>query len=187
VLVVEPGTLGPLPIVNQAELCYGATCIWSNPVTIYSISIPIVKAADVTNTRPGDQVTYTLTFTNTGTASPLVTVSDVIPFGVTYVGGSATTGTYSFSPGPPAQVNWSGTMSPGQTVVITFQVLVVEPSTLGPFPISNRAQLCFGGNCVWSNTVIVYSSRIEMVYLPLIMRNYEHRPPWPWIQPGWRR
>jgi uncharacterized repeat protein (TIGR01451 family) len=181
--VVEPGTLGPLPIVNEARVCYDGTCTWSNPVTIYSVSIPIVKAADATDVNPGDRVTYTITFTNTGTASLPVTMVDIIPFGVNYVSGSATGGaTYS-----AGRVNWSGTVNPGQTVVVTFQVDVVEPSTLGPFPIPNRARLCSGGSCVWSNTVTIYSSRVRAVYLPIITRNWEYRPPWPWIQPGGRR
>ena len=121
--------------------------------------ITISKAASASLVRPGDTVTYRVTFTNTGALATTATMTDVIPFGVNYVLGSETGGA-TYSPGSPARVNWSGTLNPGVPVVVTFRVLVVEPGTLGPFPVTNRAQVCYGVTCVWSNTVIIYDSEL---------------------------
>jgi uncharacterized repeat protein (TIGR01451 family) len=99
--------------------------------------ITIDKVADRMTVSPGDVVTYTITIRNTG-SSRSITVRDQIPFGVEYVDGSATGGA-TYSSGPPAQVTWSGTIDTGQTVVFTFQVLVVEPETLGPVCFPNQA------------------------------------------------
>ncbi len=179
VLVVEPGTLGPFPLVNQAQV----NGVWSIPVTVYSVRAPILsisKTASAVNVQPGDVVTYTIVFTNSGTLGSMPTMQDVIPFGVTYVTGSATAsrGTAVYNTGP-ARVNWTDTLNPGDVVTVTFAVQVVEPSTAGPLPIPNQA--CIDGVC---STVTIYSSRAgAFTYLPVVMRNYEARPPWPWIRP----
>jgi uncharacterized repeat protein (TIGR01451 family) len=49
----------------------------------------VSKAADAIYANPGARVTYTITFTNTGVGGTAV-MTDVIPFGVNYVLGSAT-------------------------------------------------------------------------------------------------
>jgi len=171
-LVVEPGTLGPLPIVNRAQI----NDTWSNPVTIYSARgvLTISKAVDRVSVHPGEQVTYTIVFTNAGPGSTAAVMTDVIPFGVNYVAGSATGGA-TYVPGSSAYVSWSGTLNPGDVVTVTFRALVVEPETLGPYPILNRAQI----NGAWSNPVTIYSTR-GLCYLPLVTRNYAPSPVWPW-------
>jgi len=140
-------------------------------------SLSISKTASEINVHPNEVVTYTITFTNTGTVSASVVMTDIIPFGVHYVSGSATGGaTYS-----DGRVTWSGTMNPGQIVVITFQVLVVEPETLGPLPILNTACASDGTGEICSS-ITIYSSWYKM-FLPIIMKNYAPGPPWPWYIP----
>jgi len=178
VTVVEPGTLGPYPILNEARV----DNTWSNAVTVYSTpaiySLAITKSASATDVQPGDVVTYTLNFTNTGTVDQSVIMTDVIPFGVTYVPGSVTGGGV-YNTGP-ARINWTGLLPAGAFRTVTFAVTVVEPGTLGPYPILNEARL----NNVWSNAVTIYSRGTGgLVYLPIVMRNYESRPVWPWSEP----
>ena len=134
----------------------------------------ISKSASAMVVHPNDEVTYTIVFTNVGVASTSAVMTDVIPFGVSYVPGSATAGAV-YVPGPPARVSWSGTLDPGLPVVVTFRVRVVEPETLGPYPILNEARI---GN-TWSNPVTIYSTR-HLMYLPLVTRNYAPAPVWPW-------
>lgn len=177
--VVGPGTLGPLPIRNQATI----NTTWSNAVYIYStpaqIPMPITKFADRTDVHPGDYVTYTLVFTNTASVVATAVMTDVIPSGVVYDPGSVTGGA-TYVPGPPAYISYVGVLNPGQQAVVTFRVQVVQPGTAGPLPILNEA--CVNGS--WSNAVIVNSTRGGILYLPVVWKGYVPRPPWPWSQPG---
>ena len=142
----------------------------------------ISKTASATFVRPGDTVVYTVVFTNTGALSTAASMTDTIPFGVNYVLGSVTGGA-TYSSVPSAQVTWSGTLNPGVPAVVTFQVRIVEPGTLGPFPITNRAQVCYDSTCVWSNAVIIYSSRNYVFYLPIVTKDFDPATIWPWSSP----
>ena len=136
----------------------------SSTISAQGVVLSISKSADPVHVHPGNEMTYTITFTNTG-ASGFVSMVDVIPFGVTYVPGSATGGAV-YMPSPPARVVWSGTMAPGSRVV-TFRVEVEAPGTLGPFPIVNQA--CVNDTTCDSTTVS--STRVK-VYLPITTKNY---------------
>ena len=164
--------------VGLLALAVAITFSKSSPASAQG-PLTIDKTASATLVHPGNIVTYTLTVNNTGALGATAFLTDVIPFGVNHVLGSETGGA-TFSAGPPAQVNWSGPVNPGVPVVLTFAVQVVEPGTLGPFPISNSAQVCFGATCAGSNTVIIYSSRLRDIYLPIIFKNWDPDDFWPW-------
>ena len=144
--------------------------------------VTIDKTASSYSVIVGDVVTYTINITNTGTASAAVVMTDVMPFGVTYVPGSVTGGA-TYNPGPPERITWSGTMNPGQTVIITFQVLIVEPGTSGPFPIVNEACANDGTGEV-CDLITIYSVRLfPQAYLPIVTKNYVPPRRWPWSIP----
>ena len=149
--------------------------------------VTISKTANPTNVTPGQQVTYTVTFTNSGSIAYDVVMSDIIPYGTSYVIGSvsSTPPGAGFSTGPD-RVEWIGVAFPGQTTVTTFRVLVHRPSTAGPLPIPNRACVRYtSGLQSWRRcaSATVYSRR-QAIYLPFVMRNYESSLPWPWVQSG---
>ena len=136
----------------------------SSPLSAQVVVLTIDKSVSAVHVHPGNEVIYTITFTNSGTIG-FVSMIDIIPFGVTYVPGSATGGGV-YMPSPPARVVWSGTMGPG-TRVVTFRATVVEPGTLGPFPIVNQACV----NDTWCDSVSISSTRIK-VYLPIVGKSY---------------
>ncbi|MBN1248125.1 MAG: PQQ-dependent sugar dehydrogenase, partial [Anaerolineae bacterium] len=79
---------------------------------------PGIPAAD-----PGETIPYTIAIVNEGRAVPgTVTLTDVVPAGLGYVGGSlvATSGTTDDSQAP--QLAWEGTIGERETVTVTYQV-----------------------------------------------------------------
>jgi uncharacterized repeat protein (TIGR01451 family) len=92
------------------------------PTPADSPNLTITKAVDKVTATPGEVLTYTITFSNTGTidATNLV-LSDPLPSGTTYVANSATmNGTFTSN-----TVTWSiGTVAPGSNGTVTFQVIV---------------------------------------------------------------
>ena len=133
--------------------------------------LSVSKTASKIHVHPNELVTYTISLENAGTVSASAMLTDTVPFGVTYVPGSATGGaTYS-----DGKVTWSGTVNPSETKVITFQVIVAEPETLGPLPIVNTACADDGTDmvCDW---IVIYSRRYK-VFLPCITKNHRPGPP----------
>jgi len=165
------GTLAVLAVVAIGQ---------TMSVSAQGASLIISKTASETDVHPNTVVIYTITFTNTGTVSTMAIMTDIIPYGVHYVGGSLTSTPpgATYTPGPlyDAQVNWSGTVNPGATVIVTFQVLVAEPETLGPLPILNEACVYYGPHVVCDD-VLIHSR--GQIFLPLIMKDYAPCPIWP--------
>ena len=132
----------------------------------------ISKVASETIVHPDDTVTYTITVG--ATRNGLVTVTDTLPYGVNYAGNLSPPGAI-YSGGV---VTWSGTMTTGDTVVISFDVLIVEPGTEGPLPIVNTACADDGVEVVCASATI-RSSRFR-IFMPIIMKNFAPGPVWPW-------
>jgi len=79
-------------------------------------------SADKSAPRPGDVVTYTISYSNTGQVTiPSIQIVGPIPLNTTYVAGSATKGgTYDGT-----KVTWSlGSLAPGASGTVTFRVTV---------------------------------------------------------------
>ena len=101
---------------------------------IINPQMTVSKSVDKSHARPGDTLTYSMTYKNTGTANAMfVTVTDPCPNNTTYVANSVTLNgvaqtdaadgdatTYS---GGMLQVN-VGTVTPGQSGTIVFKVVI---------------------------------------------------------------
>ena len=131
----------------------------------------ISKVASETIVHPDDTVTYTITVG--ATIDGQVTVTDTLPYGVTYAGNLSPPAA-SYSSGV---VSWSEPMTTGETVVISFDVLIVQPGTEGPLPIINTA--CANDGVEVCASVTIRSSRFR-IFMPLIMKNFVPGPIWPW-------
>ncbi|MCD2498457.1 DUF11 domain-containing protein [Microbacterium sp. W2R] len=102
-------------------------CATNTPVASYIVS----KTADQTSVLPGDVVTYTVTVTNTGDVD--YTVSEPASFSddlsgvlddATYNGDASNGATVSGN-----TLAWSGPLSVGETVDVTYSVTVNDPLT----------------------------------------------------------
>jgi len=143
---VSPGTIGSITL--QTTVTPSAANTVTNSVQISTTTDgddPTNNTATVTTTiqRPnvtilktgpatvnaGDQFTYTLAYTNTGSAPALnVTLTDVLPAGITFVAASPAPTTIT-----GATLQWNlGTLAPGATGTIALQVrAATDPPTGG--------------------------------------------------------
>jgi uncharacterized repeat protein (TIGR01451 family) len=124
--------------------------------------VVVTKWVSKPDVVPGETVTYVIVVR--ATRDVTVTVTDMLPFGVTFAGGLVPASA-SYADG---QVTWSGEIKACDTVNISFRVTVEEPSTLGPLPIVNTACADDGTDEVCSSVLIC--SRCRKIYLPLIAR-----------------
>lgn len=91
--------------------------------------------------RAGQSVIYSFTLTNNGLATANnVSISNVIPAGLSFVSGSTTIGTFS---GTGVQRTWTvSTLSPGQSVTITLTLAVGTAVTAGTI-INNHCDISY--------------------------------------------
>ena len=123
----------------------GTLYIGSDDHLLYAIAmatqpaLALVKTVSPANTLPGNTVTYTLAYTNNGTAATGVTISDVLSANLTYVAGSASAG--GAYDAPSNTLTWTlGALGAGQTGTVTFQAGVPAAVALGT-TIPNQASI----------------------------------------------
>ncbi|CAI6033641.1 DUF7507 domain-containing protein [Cohnella sp. JJ-181] len=133
----------PSQITNQSTVSFtsgvfsGTSASNTTVTPVYQPQIALVKSASTSNATVGDTIIYTVNVTNSGNFGASVTVADTIPAGTTFspnsviVDGVPQPGA---SPSTPIPI---GIVVPGQTVVVTFAVVVT--SLPSPQQISNTA------------------------------------------------
>jgi uncharacterized repeat protein (TIGR01451 family) len=129
----------------------GAVTLDTNTITAFVPALTISMTAGTSSTAPGDIVHYTITIADTGqTAYTGVTLTDSLT-GVlddaTYDddAAAATGGTVSFA---APDLTWTGDLSVGTTVTITYSVTVNDPAT-GDLILANTVNsVAPGSNCL---------------------------------------
>ena len=120
--------------------------------------LEIRKKADVSRVQPGGMIEYKIEVSNSGTAAATgITVIDPIPAGTTYVAGSAnaTAPTVSYN-NALNQIEWTGNIPAGGSVVITFKVQVDNNPELCDTVIRNVAWILLPtGQRIGSDVVLV--------------------------------
>jgi uncharacterized repeat protein (TIGR01451 family) len=136
---------------TQTQTSTLTTKILAAVITVTKTTVPV-------NPKPGDTVTYTISYNNTGSASGFLTViSDPVPANTTYKTGSlkingsvktdaadADAADYNATSAGKATFNL-GTVNAGATGSVTFQVTVNEGIASGT-SVSNTASLSYRTN-----------------------------------------
>lgn len=113
-----------------------------NQISVSSPNVLVVKSTTVTDAVVGDTVPYSINVTNSGIA-PVnnVVLSDPIPAGSSFVAGSVVVDGTPLPGANPANGISLGTVAPGATVLVTFNILV--NSLPNPAILNNQASVSF--------------------------------------------
>jgi uncharacterized repeat protein (TIGR01451 family) len=121
------------------------------------------KSVSSTTAEQNDTLTYTLFIVGTGN---VITVTDSIPGGTSYVNGSAqrnpAIGTLTAD---STQVHWTGTLTAGEVLEITFDVIV---EVADPKAIVNRAELDTGDNVLELSALTIANGL--KAFLPIVLK-----------------
>ncbi len=156
VTVSNPDTGDKTMVNTVASTAAGSSCppASSNPgctviIPVLTPGLDIVKTADTGAAVPGQVVTYTLTITDAGqTPYTGAAVTDDLT-GVlddAAYDGDATTTAGSVSYTAPA-LTWTGNLTPGQVVTVTYSVTVNNPDTGDQSLVNTVASAAPGSEC----------------------------------------
>src|SRR5439155_20588670 len=147
----SPGAANGLVLSNQATVTAagGISKVSDDPSTgaaddatlitvVNPLNISLTKSRDKATAKPGETITYTLAYSNTGTgAATNVSITDVVPSQTTFVsatGGGVLTGVV---------VTWNlGGIAAGGSGSVQFTVTVNSGTAAGVI-ISNNASISF--------------------------------------------
>ena len=134
----------------------------SCPLAAPAVKLDITKTADTANPRVGDDVTYTITVTNSGDPANGVVVSDTLPAGMTYVSFSGTDWTCTGN-AQDVSCSYTGVLLNGASSSVQI-VASVDAGTLGD-TLTNTACVASDENstlvCV-DESITVASSQLQI-------------------------
>lgn len=163
-------------LTAAANLTPGGTSGNSNVVgTLVShAAISTLKSVDRASANLGDTLTHTLTLTNSGnvTANNIV-LTDPVPTGTTYVAGSLGA-SVSFTGSPLTTIHLTQPMAAGETVSLTYQVLVTAIPNPNPIPNTAKAAFTYTVNALDPNGVNG-SATSNTVNTVVFRNNYEQQ------------
>jgi uncharacterized repeat protein (TIGR01451 family) len=105
-----------------------------------------VKTANRTTALPGDHITYTIALQNGSGANSSFQITDTLPISLTYADGSLSTTSGSYGSANNV-VTWTGTISVGESVSITYGCSLTQTVSYGS-SVANSAVISGGGELV---------------------------------------
>jgi uncharacterized repeat protein (TIGR01451 family) len=126
---------------------------------------PSTKGVSPEDATVGEVVTYTVQLVNRGTVSTTVTVTDTLP-GTLRIQGSPTTSSGGAPVATADTVTWSGTVTDGATVTLTYAAELTSTTTLTPSAV-NEAEIDDGAGTVYVRRAFLNGHRI---FLPLVLK-----------------
>ena len=156
-----------MPPLNGGALARnGAVTLDTNTITALTPALTISLTAQTSSTAPGDTVNYTITIADTGQtayagASVTDSLADVLD-DATYGNNAAAMGGGTASFASP-DLTWTGDLSPGATVTVTYSVTVNDPATGNLTLANNVSSAALGSNCLSGSSDPRCSSSMPVV------------------------
>jgi len=152
-------------IENTATIVEGRNTYTTNSVTSYTVDDEVEKnvylagntaiSIDGKKVYAGDELVYTISYTNSAKEDATVTIADKIPAHTTYVDGSADyDGVFA-----NGEIKWTKTVPAGETLTVSFRVTVEDA---GNATIENVATIVEGKNSYETKAVTNYTTDDEV-------------------------
>lgn len=169
------GDTGTLTVTATSTFSGGTTATANFTTTVQAAVITVTKTSTPSNPLPGDTVTYTISYSNDGTASGYVLLaSDPIPSGTTFVPGSIKLNSVTktdAADGDEADYNLTspgtvtvniGTIGQAQSGTISFQV-TINPSLAAGASVGNTANVSYRTNAGDPATTITVNTNTSTI------------------------
>lgn len=154
-VVVTDDAVNYDPITNQATIQIGD----NDPKTTNKVTTDFPKKevaaeeSDEDGLQVGDTLTYTIEYRNDKDTAATVTVTDVLPDGLTYVDGSASGPEEAAFKAEGQTLTWTiEDAAAGAEGIVTFQAVVNESATVVKDPVTNKATITVGDDEYTTNT-----------------------------------
>ncbi len=137
--------------------------------------VSVAKTASPARVGPGELVTYTVAFSNTGYApAPLVELTDLSPPGVTFVQMTAGSDVATPPLGTTGTLTWTGPFTIPSHADLVFQYQSTMPLITETLRLENLARGDLGAGMVITDSaeVEVTTSTSVPVHLPFLARNF---------------
>jgi large repetitive protein len=156
VTVNNPDTGNKLLAATIVATAPGSNCASGSTDPRCSVSVSVLvpglsltQAANASTAVPGQQVTYTVTITNSGqTAYTAISAPDSIAASLDDASydndASVTSGSVSYASGV---LTWTGNLAAGASAVLTFSLTVNNPDTGDKLLLSTLSSAATGSNC----------------------------------------
>ena len=141
---------------------------------VFTAEIPILhegsyKSVDRETVATGGLLSYTIVFTNTGTAPATASVTDNLSDKLSWAdNASASSGSLDWDH-ENHRLLWNGTVAVGTTVVITFQVRANDDLSIGE-TIQNTVELNSGAGHIFEEHAPTVRVSEHSLYLPLVIK-----------------
>jgi uncharacterized repeat protein (TIGR01451 family) len=177
-LVHVPGSVPPSPdpYVNTAVASLNEQPYQAQAGLLVALGeASVTKTAAPTSVKPGESVTYTVTFSNSVyTPLPLAVVTDALPSGVTFITMTAGSDVSAPPNGTTGTITWTGPLT-----IPAHSALVVQYQTTMPMSehlaLVNQASARLEDGATIgpdSAQVRVATSHPTTLYLPLVLRKF---------------
>ncbi len=141
-------------------------------------ALEIHKTVLPTNAKPGDAITYTLIFSNTGGPASSVVITDIVVSSLTNINVSSSGVTITDTNAVPGYVWQVGDFARDASGVITLTATLTESLAAGVFTNTAKIAGLETDSDTTNNTsaIGVTVEGISDIYLPLIVKNYRPLP-----------
>jgi len=176
VLISEGLPLSDTPHTNVVTATVGESSYGDQAAVLLGLGeVSLTKTAAPTPVQPGEDITFTLSFSNSGYVTvPLQMITDVLPSGLSFAAMAPASDVPTSPVGVTGTITWTGPFTIPSHAGFRVEFRATTPVTSDTLRLENRAWGRLGDGTVLSDSVAVEVGEMgaKTVFMPLIVRDY---------------